>query len=277
MGSCVGRLPLFAHLLSSPLSPFSDGRTVLLAVCPRSYYLSSNTRPTQAGLTRDYGAILSYAQRTYPTSRIIVYGHSLGGTGACCLLASIPVRRDCDEAKNAFLDIDDLGLLSPPHALILENPFPSVPAMIERSLYRSRWLPYHFLSPFVLDVWDALDALSRASGTLLSKTPILFVSGENDSLVLPLLVREMYEAAQTEVEGEVEKELSGVEGFKRPLAKGVNGAPVRRWLSIPNVHHDNTAAGAMGPWGRGVRSFLTEVERSTEQDRDASLEHSEIS
>ena len=258
MGSPVSRLPLFAHLLSSSLSPFPfDGQTLLLAVCPRSYYLSTIVRPTQAGLTRDYAAVLGHAQRTYPTSRIVVYGHSLGGTAACCLLGSIPELHTGDGISSATAFDDNLPPLKPPHALILENPFPSVPLMIERSLYRSRWLPYHFLSPFVHDVWDARGALGQAKGTLLGRTPVLFVSGQDDSLVLPELVREMYDAGCADVEVGLVEIPRDAEGSGRSTSKG----GLRKWLSIPDAHHDNTWA-RKGPWGRGVRAFLAEVEAS---------------
>jgi pimeloyl-ACP methyl ester carboxylesterase len=269
MGSCVSRLPLFAHLLSSPLSPLSSGQTLILAVCPRSYYLSTNVRPTQAGLTRDYMAVLAHAQRAHPASRIVVYGHSLGGTAACCLLGSIPDQDRSILGDPECTGAEPLELLKPPDALILENPFPSVPLMIERSLYRSRCLPYHFLSPFVLDVWDASAALGQARGSLLGRTPVLFISGEDDSLVLPELVREMYEVAvrSDANAGLPADESSQIAGASdRPTTNGAVGS-LRRWLSIPNAHHDNTWTLAR-PWGQGVRSFLAEVEAVSRKEAD---------
>lgn len=44
--------------------------------------------------------------------------------------------------------------------LILENPFASVPEMV-KALYPQRWLPYHYLTPFVWDTWDAVHAASN--------------------------------------------------------------------------------------------------------------------
>lgn len=235
MGSPVARLPLFAHLLTSTLSPFPLGQTALIAIPPRSYYLSTNARPTQAGLTRDYRAVLQHAQRAFPRARIVVYGHSLGGTAACCMLA------------------DDEPNVSPPHALVLENAFPSVPTMVARSLYRSRWLPYHFLTPFVRDRWDAHEAL-RTPGSLLARTPVLFVSGETDSLVRPELAREMFAAASSAAA------TRGADGGEGEGGAGAGGHARREWLSIPEASHDDTWV-RKGPWGRGVRAFLDRVER----------------
>jgi pimeloyl-ACP methyl ester carboxylesterase len=227
LGSPVQRLPLFSHLLLSKSSPFSQSSTVLLVIPPRSYYLSTNSPPSQPGLLTDYGAVLAYARKAYPNSKLVLYGHSLGGSGACCLLASIPSSPPL---------LDDA---SPPRlvdALILENPFPNVPVMIEESLYPSKCLPYHYLTAFVLDRWDALAALRhKPEGTLteLDRTPILFVSAEGDTLVKPELVRRMYEASL-----------------------GARTSQVgRTWLSIKDRSHDD-AWMAKGDWGEGVRQFL---------------------
>lgn len=44
--------------------------------------------------------------------------------------------------------------------LVLENPFASIPEMV-RVLYPQRWLPYHYLTPFVWDTWSAVRAASN--------------------------------------------------------------------------------------------------------------------
>lgn len=220
------RLPLFSHLLLSRLSPFLHPSTVLLAIPPRSYYLSTNSPPSQTALLADYRATLTHARAAYPTSKLVLYGHSLGAAGACCLLASIPSP---STSTPRLVD-----------ALILENPFPSVPAMIEESLYPSKWLPYHYLTPFVLDRWDALAGLQASTGdrsdarpSELDRTRVLFVSAEGDTLVKPELVRRMAEVARGD------------------LAE-------REWLSIKDRSHDD-AWMAKRDWGDGVRTFLVKA------------------
>jgi hypothetical protein len=52
----------------------------------------------------------------------------------------------------------------------------------------------------------------------------------------------------------------------RPTTNGAVGS-LRRWLSIPNAHHDNTWTLAR-PWGQGVRSFLAEVEAVSREEAD---------
>lgn len=160
----------------------------------------------------DYLSVLSYARSSFPCSRIVLYAHSLGGAAACCVLASLPVSHP------RLVD-----------ALILENAFPSVPRMITHSLYPSRLLPYHYLSPLALDTWDALSALQKPD-TLLARTPTLFVSGAEDSLVKPSMVREMYEC--------------------KP------GESRKGWLSVREASHDD--CWTKGDWWKGVRAFLNE-------------------
>lgn len=69
--------------------------------------------------------------------------------------------------------------------LILENPFESIPKMV-KALYPQRWLPYHYLTPFVWDTWDAVRAASSASQNSLlrrlSKDMLVLLS-EKDELV----------------------------------------------------------------------------------------------
>lgn len=211
-------------------SPFASPNTTLLAIPPRSYYLSTNTSPTQAGLLKDYAAVLQHARATYPSSKLVIYSHSLGASASCVLLASQP--------RTEPRTVD---------ALLLESPFPSISTMIAESLYPSKILPYHWLTPFVLDKWDALEALRNdggggREGTALDQTDIIFISSELDTLVEPELVRRMYEAS-----------------------KGTEGGGRREWLSIKERSHDDAWA-AKGDWGAGVGGFLRrsgvlEVER----------------
>lgn len=69
--------------------------------------------------------------------------------------------------------------------LILENPFASIPEMV-KALYPQRWLPYHYLTPFVWDTWDAVHAASNMSQDSLLwrlSKDILVLLSEKDELV----------------------------------------------------------------------------------------------
>ena len=92
------------------------------------------------------------------------------------------------------------GEYSNVQGLILENPFASVPEMV-KTLYPQRWLPYHYLTPFVRDKWDAVRAASNASQDSLlrrlSKDMLVFLS-EKDELVPNWMGRSILNAIRSE-------------------------------------------------------------------------------
>jgi pimeloyl-ACP methyl ester carboxylesterase len=140
----------------------------LVAVAPRSYWKSTPTRPSERGILSDYTHALDYTIKRWPDSRIILYGHSLGGSAAVCLTSAL----DSNKYSNV-------------QGLILENPFASIPEMV-KALYPQRWLPYHYLTPFVWDRWDAVHAASNMSQDSLLRrlsNDMLVLLSEKDELV----------------------------------------------------------------------------------------------
>jgi pimeloyl-ACP methyl ester carboxylesterase len=172
-GNPLHRIPVFTTLLNAIPS------LAILAPAPRSYWTSSGAaRPTQAGLTADYAAALAFAASRFPTSRLTIYGHSLGASIALCLLAS---RTDVSKAAAMV------------HGLVLENAFTSVPDML-RVLYPQRLLPYRYLGPFVRDRWDVRAAV--ASHTFprdIARRAMVLVS-ERDEVVPPAMGKEIFGA-----------------------------------------------------------------------------------
>ncbi|KNZ80838.1 Protein bem46, partial [Termitomyces sp. J132] len=137
-------------------------------------YCSSPGRPTQPGILADYTAALTHTLHRFPNARVVLYGHSLGGAVALCLLAqpnlSSLLGKDADRLSG----------------VILENPFTSVPAMI-KALYPQKWLPYRYFTPFVWDRWDALGAVEKVDGetSLLRRLcgRMLVLTSERDEVV----------------------------------------------------------------------------------------------
>lgn len=164
-GNPLHRLPVFKTLLSHPSF---KSRVGLVAVAPRSYWKSTPTRPSERGILGDYTHALNYTIKRWPNSRIVIYGHSLGGSAAVCLTSAL----DSEDYPNV-------------QGLILENPFSSIPEMV-KALYPQRWLPYHYLTPFVWDTWDAVHAASNMPQSSLlwrlSKDMLVLLS-EKDELV----------------------------------------------------------------------------------------------
>ncbi|KAF9647300.1 hypothetical protein BDM02DRAFT_3170324, partial [Thelephora ganbajun] len=164
-GNPLHRLSVFKTLLDHPSFRTRAG---LVAVAPRSYWKSKPTRPSERGILSDYTHALNYTIKRWPNSRIVIYGHSLGGSAAVCLASALN-SKDYPNVQG----------------LILENPFASIPEMV-KALYPQRWLPYHYLTPFVWDTWNAMYAASNMSQNSLlwrlSKDMLVLLS-EKDELV----------------------------------------------------------------------------------------------
>lgn len=218
-GNPLNRLPVFDSLLSAIPS------ATILAVAPRSYWTSTMRTPTQSGLTQDYTRVLTHAADCFPDSNLVVYGHSLGGAIAPCVLAQIPSAQ-----------------LPRVRGLILENPFSSVPAML-CALYPQKWLPYHHMGPLVWDRWDALRAVEAPPEgsvlrSVLGKTAV-FVS-ERDEVVPPQMGRDIFARCQGSMKG----------GFGVDLGRlvVVNGA----------LHED---AWRKRQWALGMKAYIQAIER----------------
>ncbi|TFK60272.1 alpha/beta-hydrolase [Pluteus cervinus] len=201
-GNPLHRLPIFQTLLhhkSSASKPLK-----VLSVAPRSYWKSTNRRPTQVGILSDYTHIIHHTLRSYPQSPIILYGHSLGGSIAVCLLAHLDkLKRESAVKQVGYSRI---------RGFILENPFSSIPNMV-RALYPQPWLPYHYLAPLALDKWDAYQALKETTALSIldpnveggevtasvlgrvAKDMLVLVS-ENDELVPSSMGRVLFDASK---------------------------------------------------------------------------------
>ncbi|THH30537.1 hypothetical protein EUX98_g3660 [Antrodiella citrinella] len=224
-GNPLMRLPIFERLLMGPPIPSPSEIKPLdlfiLAVAPRSYWKSSRRTPTQPGITSDYRRILTYASRRFPTSNIVLYGHSLGGAVCVCLIAELRA----EEFPNV-------------RGLVLENPFVSIPGMV-KALYTQRWLPYHHLGAFAFDKWDALAATQQASpDSLLRKLSptLMLLLSKDDELVPNTMGESLFDASGGLCTSE---------------------AHVRRKVVLRNALHEN--AWKERKWLTEMRRYIQEV------------------
>jgi len=118
-------------------------------------------KPTEAGFYADAQAAFDFLQREgISSSRLVLYGESLGSGVAVYLAATQPIG-----------------------ALILESPYTSVSAVAQ----------YHYpFVPAALMVWDRFDSLSRISQV---KAPILVLRGGRDRIVPDRFSQALFDAA----------------------------------------------------------------------------------
>lgn len=227
-GNPLHRIPVFTTLLNAIPS------LAIFAPAPRSYWTSSGaTRPTQAGLTADYTAALAFAASRFPTSRLTIYGHSLGASIALCLLA--PHK---DVSKPAAVV----------HGLVLENAFTSVPDML-RVLYPQSWLPYRYLGPFVRDRWDARAAAgSHTFPRDLARRAMVLVS-ERDEVVPPAMGKELFGALRASEDDQEERE--GVSGGMRMHE------PLGRFVVVEGALHED--AWRYREWRWAIKKYLEDI------------------
>lgn len=225
-GNPLHRIPVFTTLLNAIPS------LAVFAPAPRSYWTSSGAaRPTQAGLTVDYTAALAFAASRFPTSRLTVYGHSLGASIALCLLAP-----RTDVSKTAAVV----------QGLVLENPFTSVPDML-RVLYPQRLLPYRYLGPFVWDRWDTRAAVtSHTFPRDLARRAMVLVS-ERDEVVPPAMGKEIFGALRASGVNQ-EGDVGGSMRMQEPLG---------RFVVVEGALHED--AWQYREWTRAMKKYLEDI------------------
>ncbi|KAL5198339.1 hypothetical protein ABZP36_001851 [Zizania latifolia] len=140
-------------------------------------YGESDGYPSQKGITDDAQAALDHLvqRKDIDTSRIIVFGRSLGGA-----VGAVLVKNNPDKVS----------------ALILENTFTSILDMAGIMLPFLRWFiggssskGPKLLNCVVRSPWSTLDIIAEV------KQPILFFSGLQDELVPPSHMRLLYDKA----------------------------------------------------------------------------------
>lgn len=135
----------------------------VLGIDYRGFGRSSAGLPSETLAGEDARAAWDWLASQRPGAPRYVFGHSLGGALAVQLAAAVP-----DEA-----------------GLIVENGFPSIPAVVRSSKWG--WLP---VAPLIT---QRLDAGARIADV---GAPVLVVHGSEDSLIRPALGRELFERAR---------------------------------------------------------------------------------
>lgn len=140
-------------------------------------YGASDGYPSQHGITKDAQAALDHLlQRTdIDTSRIVVFGRSLGGA-----VGSVLTKNNPDKVAG----------------LILENTFTSILDMAGVLLPFLKWViggsgskGFKLLNFVVRSPWNTIDVIGEI------RQPILFLSGLQDEMVPPIHMQKLYAKA----------------------------------------------------------------------------------
>ncbi|KAK1549365.1 hypothetical protein Q3G72_000869 [Acer saccharum] len=142
-------------------------------------YGASDGSPSQHGIIRDAQAALDHlSQRTdIDTSRIIVFGRSLGGAVGAVLTRNNPDKVSALILENTFTSILDMaGVLLPFLKWFIGSSSSKVPKV---------------LNFVVRSPWSTIDVVGEI------KQPILFLSGLQDEMVPPSHMQLLYAKAAT--------------------------------------------------------------------------------
>ncbi|KAJ6362386.1 hypothetical protein OIU78_002730 [Salix suchowensis] len=140
-------------------------------------YGESDGYPSQHGITKDAQAALDHlSQRTdIDTSRIVVFGRSLGGAVGALLTKNNPDKVNALILENTFTSIMDLaGVLLPFLKWFIGGTGTKAPKLL------------NFL---VRSPWSTIDIVGQI------KQPILFLSGLQDEMVPPFHMQMLYDKA----------------------------------------------------------------------------------
>lgn len=172
----VHRLPLFSKLLLP-----SGSVDLIFAAAPRSYWTSTHPLfqgPSENNLVTDYHAAFRHLRNTHPTARIYLHAHSIG----CGVLLQLLLQH-----PEIMCDIE---------GIILEAPMTSLADMLS-VMYENRFLPYRYLSPFLFDRYDSVQALSKlGEREEMKQLRVLIVALEKDELVPREMTKRFFEYAK---------------------------------------------------------------------------------
>ena len=159
---CHGNAGNISHRLDNMQLTHSELGLNVFIFDYRGYGRSEGT-PSEQGTYLDAEAALGYlgSREDVSSERIIYFGRSLGGGVAV-----------------------ELAVRHPPHGLILESAFPSIPYMA-RLVY-----PFLPISPLLQTRYDSEAKIARVDA------PVLVLHGDRDNLVPMKAGRRLFEAAR---------------------------------------------------------------------------------
>jgi len=181
-------------------------------------YGDSTGSPTEEGLIQDALTVWRWILARKGTSRVFVWGHSLG-TGVACHLG----RRIFE-----MMDGGDSSMKAP-DGIVLESPFSNLKEEVREHKFAKpfRWLPYF---EFVfLGAFDRTNLHFQSDVHVRHiRAPILFLHADDDHVIPYRLCQRLYESSKKLDNGEVRDGEERVE-----IARGVDKVKVS--LALRNI------------------------------------------
>ncbi|KAG6769935.1 hypothetical protein POTOM_025602 [Populus tomentosa] len=156
-------------------------------------YGASDGYPSQHGITKDAQAALDHlSQRTdIDTSRIVVFGRSLGGAVGALLTKNNPDKVAALILENTFTSILDMaGVILPFLKWFIGGTSSKGPKLLN-FLVRSPWSTIDVVGQ-VVEVELAIFRIAFLEMAITIKQPILFLSGLQDEMVPPFHMQMLY-------------------------------------------------------------------------------------
>jgi len=164
------RLPYLSRILKAAASRRgNDTEYSIVALSYRGFWTSKG-RPSQPGIELDGEAALNwvFSQNDLQNTKIVVWGQSIGAGAATVSLSNF-VRADYSRLQHIS-------------GLLLETPFVDLRHMLV-AMYPQKFLPYHYLAPFLRSTWDSKTALQEIGQTTPTGLKILILEAGSDEIV----------------------------------------------------------------------------------------------
>lgn len=150
------RLPYISNILKLVHQPQVDVQYTVVALSYRGFW-KSRGRPSQKGIELDAQATLRWASERYghlPDVELVLWGQSIG-VGVATTATATHMDNNVLTKSAKFSEQSPRLRVT---GLLLETPFTSLRAMLI-ALYPQKLLPYRYLGPFLMSMWDSEAAL----------------------------------------------------------------------------------------------------------------------
>ncbi|ETN45346.1 uncharacterized protein HMPREF1541_09177 [Cyphellophora europaea CBS 101466] len=164
------RLPFLSQILKTVQNSEAWNATGCVSMVALSYrgFWTSSGSPSQKGIELDAKVALQWVLGRYSQdTKIVLWGQSIG-SGVATLAAANLLRKD----RAQFDRIS---------GILLETPFVDLRAMLV-ALYPQKWLPYRYLTPFLMSTWETKRGLEEI-GSARSNVQVMLLQAGADEIV----------------------------------------------------------------------------------------------